>query len=142
MFSSRKEAAATGEPTSPNSGTGLRAHRHPPTDTYSPIVGSVNPIQMYILENAHSPTHPPTGLSDIHHPDIHHLRHSSPQTFISPPTYFQTFITSDIHHLRRSSPQTFITSDIHHLRRSSPQTFITPYLKSDIHHLRRSSPPT
>ena len=60
MFSSRKEAAATGEPTSPNSGTGLRAHRHPPTDTYSPIVGSVNPIQMYILENAHSPTHPPT----------------------------------------------------------------------------------
>ena len=66
--------------------------------------------------------------------DIHHLRHSSPQTFITP------YLKSDIHHLGHSSPQTFITSDIHHLRRSSPQTFITPYLKSDIHHLRRSSP--
>ena len=75
-------------------------------------------------------------LSDIHHPDIHHLRQSSPQTFITP------YLKSDIHHPGHSSPQTFITSDIHHLRRSSPQTFITPYLKSDIHHLRRSSPPT
>ena len=53
--------------------------------------------------------------SDIHHPDIHHLRHSSPIV---------------------------VESVIHHPRRSSPQTFITPYLKSDIHHLRRSSPPT
>ena len=44
------------------------AHRHPPTDTFSPIVGNVYPIQMYFLENAHSPTsrrahrHPPTDL--------------------------------------------------------------------------------
>ena len=75
-------------------------------------------------------------LFDIHHPDIHHLRHSSPQTFITP------YLFSDIHHLRHSSPQTFITSDIHHLRRSSPQTFITPYLKSDIHHPGHSSPQT
>ena len=55
-------------------------------------------------------------LSDIHHPDIHHLRRSSPQTFI----------TSDVHHplpkIRHSSPRTFITSDIHHLRHSSPPT--------------------
>merc|ERR1719275_584331 len=75
-------------------------------------------------------------LSDIHHPDIHHLRHSSPQTFITP------YLFSDIHHLRHSSPQTFITSDIHHLRRSSPQTFITPHLKSDTHHPGHSSPQT
>ena len=95
-------------------------------------------------------------LSDIHHPDIHHLGHSSPQTFITP--YLksdihhlghsspQTFITSDIHHplakIRCSSPQTFITSNIHHLRHSSPKTFITPLLNSDIHHLRHSSPPS
>ena len=38
-----------------------RAHRHPPTDTFSPIVGNVYPIQMYILENAHSPTLRPKG---------------------------------------------------------------------------------
>ena len=91
-------------------------------------------------------------LSDIHHPDIHHLRHSSPQTFITSDVHHlrhsspQTFITSDFHHplpkIRHSSPRTFITSDIHHLRRSSPQTFITPLLNSDIHHLRHSSPPT
>ena len=99
-------------------------------------------------------------LSDIHHPDIHHLRHSSP------PDWIQTFITLDFHHplpkirhssprhsspqtfithscrIRHSSPRTFITSDIHHLRHSSPQTFIT----SDIHHplakIRHSSPQT
>ena len=88
-------------------------------------------------------------LSDIHHPDIHHLRHSSPivaESDIHHPGHSspQTFITSDIHHLRHSSPpywiQTFITSDIHHplpkIRHSSPQTFIT----SDVHHLRHSSP--
>ena len=43
-------------------------------------------------------------------------RHSSPQTFIT-----SDIITSDVHHLRCSSPQTFITpylkSDVHHLRR-------------------------
>ena len=31
------------------------------TDTFSPIVGNVYPIQMYILENAHSPTPRPKG---------------------------------------------------------------------------------
>ena len=29
---------------------------HPPTDTFSPIVGNAYPIQMYILENTHFPT--------------------------------------------------------------------------------------
>ena len=38
-----------------------RAHRHPPTGTFSPIVGNVYPIQMYILKNAHSPTPRPKG---------------------------------------------------------------------------------
>ena len=108
------------------------------------------------LRKAHLLKHCSKGLSDIHHPDIHHLRHSSPQTFITPyvksdihhPGHSspQTFITLDIHHpppkIRHSSPRTFITSDVHHLRHSSPQTFITPYLNSDIHHLRRSSPQT
>ena len=41
------------------------------------------------------------GLSDIHHLDIHHLRHSSPKTFITP------LLNSDVHHLRHSSPKTF-----------------------------------
>ena len=87
-------------------------------------------------------------LSDIQHPNIHHLRRSSP------PDWIQTFITLDFHHplpkirhssprhsspqtfithscrIRHSSPRTFITSDVHHLRHSSPQTFIT----SDVHH--------
>ena len=66
-------------------------------------------------------------LSDIHHLDIHHLRHSSP------PYWIQTFITLDFHHPlpkirhsspRRSSPQTFITHNCR-IRRSSPRTFIT-----------------
>ena len=71
-------------------------------------------------------------LSDIHHPDNHHLK-----TFITP------YLKSDVHHLRGSSLKTGITSDILHLldvhdpltefRHSSPQTF---YLKSVIHHLR------
>ena len=71
-----------------------------------------------------------TGLSDItpylksyiHHPDIHHLRHSSP-----------IVVESDIHHPGHSSPQMFITSDFHHLsihhplgkiRHSSPQDLL------------------
>ena len=33
-----------------------RAHRHLPTDTFSPIVGNVYPIQIYILENVPSGT--------------------------------------------------------------------------------------
>ena len=104
-----------------------------------------------------SPRHssPQTFITPYLKSDIHHLGHSSPQTFFTSDIHHprhsspQTFITSDIHHplpkIRRSSPKTFLTpllnSDIHNIRRSSPQTFITPYLKSDIHHLRHSSPP-
>ena len=64
----------------------------------------------------------PVRMSDIHHPDIHHLRHSSP-----------IVVESDIHHPGHSSPQMFITSDFHHLsihhplgkiRHSSPQDLL------------------
>merc|ERR1711873_228707 len=45
----------------------------------------------------------------------------------------QTFTTSDVHHPRHSPPQTLTTpsvkSDVHHPRHSPPQTFTT----SDIH---------
>ena len=51
-------------------------------------------------------------MSNIYHPDIHHLRHSSH------PDWIQTFITHSCR-IRHSSPQTFITSDFHHLRLSS-----------------------
>ena len=38
------------------------------------------------------------------------------------PTFITPYIKADIHHPRHSSPQTFIPSDVHHLRHSSPPT--------------------